>query len=220
MSDEKAKSLLRDMEAYKPYFDWELKTGELTTPQRRIVRAMRFGCFGEKKCYLTQRPIVPQLLHDAYDVHHLVKRGSPGCNLLINLRLALHGPNANAGKPRHTSGIRASVRKSLPDTDPTVMLRKVVDYSKGDASMQANGEAEPEFIFGLYHAAMKGPIPKQEAINGLAYLIGVSPATTRKYLDKQTSGEGPFMEQGNGSLKVITLKPEWKKKLKEEIEKP
>ena len=80
---EKVKSLLRDMEAYKPYFDWELKTGELTTPQRRIVRAMRFGCYGEKKCYLTQRPIVPQLLHDAYDVHHLVKRGSPGCLVCV-----------------------------------------------------------------------------------------------------------------------------------------
>ena len=217
-----AEEYRREMESYKPWFDWELKTGELTTPQRRIVRAMRFGCYGEKKCFVTQRPIVPQLLHDAYDVHHLVKRGSPGCNLLINLRLALHGPNANAGKPRHTSGIRASVKKShsFAEIDPTIILRQVVRFESGSAEMQANAEGEPTFIRGLWTAIINAKahaIPKQEAINGLAFLIGLSPATTRKYLDKQTSEQGPFTETGKGALKMITLKPEWMAKLRQEM---
>ena len=65
------------LQTYAPRFKWELKTGELNVQQRRQARAMLFGQFGQKKCFFTGRPIVPQLLHDAYDLHHLVKRGSP-----------------------------------------------------------------------------------------------------------------------------------------------
>ena len=114
-----------EAQTYAPRFKWELKTGELNVQQRRQARAVLFGCFGQKKCHFTGRPIVPQLLHDAYDLHHLVKRGSPGCNFLINLRLALHGPNANAGKQNTLSGIRAQDKQRIP-LSATETLRQTV----------------------------------------------------------------------------------------------
>lgn len=97
---------------------------------------------------------------------------------------------------------------------------KVVRFESGSAEMQANAEGEPMFIRGLWTAIINAKahaIPKQEAINGLAFLIGLSPATTRKYLDKQTSEQGPFTETGKGALKMVTLKPEWMAKLRQEM---
>ena len=40
-----------ELQAYTPWFQWELKTGELNVQQRRQARAMLFGCFGQKKCF-------------------------------------------------------------------------------------------------------------------------------------------------------------------------
>jgi hypothetical protein len=159
-----------------------------------------------------------------FAIHHLDKAYSP-----LNARenTTLSHPKCNRVHNEFESSaphVRVSEKKSLNvvESDPTIMLRQVVEYARGSAEMQANGEAEPDFIRGLWHAVAKSKnhaVLKQEAINGLAYLIGVSPSTTRKYLDKQTSEQGPFMEQGSGSLKVVTLKPEWKPRLKEEMAK-
>ena len=197
------------LQTYAPRFKWELKTGELNVQQRRQARAMLFGQFGQKKCFFTDRPIVPQLLHDAYDLHHLVKRGSPGCNFLINLRLALHGPNANAGKQNALSGIRIRDKQRIP-LSATETLRQTVPYDQGSAEMKANGEAEVPYRAWLWERVIEAGsagYPWSQAINSGAEHTGVSPQATRDYLNKATSDEGPFFwEKVNGVKRVFLRK--------------
>ncbi|MDG6949554.1 MAG: hypothetical protein JRM77_06900 [Nitrososphaerota archaeon] len=198
-----------EIQSYRPFRAWELKTSELTTTQRREARAFLVGSFGQKKCHLTGRPIVLQLLHDAYDIHHLLPRGSPGCNLLINLRLALHGPNANAGKPKDRKGIRFPDKNKIP-VSATELLRQTVDYSQGSREMQANGEAEVPYRGWLWGKVVEGGskgYAKQQAINSGAEKFGVSKQATRDYLDKMLSEEGPFQEVKENGVKYVRVKP-------------
>lgn len=182
---------------------WELKRSDLTTTERREARAILFGSFRQTSCYFSHLLIPPRLLQTgAVDVHHLLPRGSPGCNLLPNLRLAFHGFNANEGKP----GVRKRDKDRFP-VDPTLQLRQVVDYSLGSKEMQANNEAEPEFRAWMW-ARMRRErrVPKKDAISGGAEQIGVSKQATRDYLDKMTSSVGPFREvkvRGHGTLVVL-----------------
>jgi hypothetical protein len=188
---------------------WELKTSELSTTQKREARAFLYGSFGQTKCYFTGRPIVPQLLHaGAYDIHHILPRGSPGSNLLPNLSLALHGPNANASKP---PGIQISDRDKshpTPPIDPTVQLREVVDYSSGSREMQANAESEPVYRAWLWERLlMENRVTKDTAIWAGAEKVGVSGQATRDYLKKLTSETGPFEEFKENGIKLVRIKP-------------
>lgn len=182
---------------YRPLRDWELKVSDLSTTQKREARALLFGYFGQKKEHFTGKPVIPQHLHDIYDLHHLVERGTPGCNLLINLRLALHGPNANAGKARARARIQTDNKnKENVPVDETTLLRQRIDYSTGSTQMQVNGEAEPEYRRRLWELCdyWKSSISKKRAIYGIAEIIGVSPQATRDYYMKVTSDDGPFEE--------------------------
>jgi hypothetical protein len=202
------------MQSYRLMRSWESKTGYLTTKQKREARAFLFGCFGQKKCYLTGKTILPQVLHDAYDIHHLVEIGQPGCNLLINLRLALHGPNANAGKPgaqKVKPGIPTyNKNKEKVPVDATTLMRQQVDYSEGTKTMQVNGEAEIGYRNKLWALLNWGDnkqgIPKSYAIYGLAEAIGVSPQATRDYYMKITSEAGPMEEFRENGMKRVRVR--------------
>lgn len=156
-------------------FRWESKTGELTSKERAIARATRFGYYGDKKCYFTGKPVVPQILHEAYDLHHLIRRGKPGCNEIANLRLALHGPNANAGK---ASGIRKVEREKIHEqmlTDATEKLHAVVDYQSGSPEMQANDIGIPKWLDLMCKEILeKGTISRWASLNSGASASGLT----------------------------------------------
>jgi hypothetical protein len=197
-----------EKQSYTLHRYWEQKSGELTTGQKREARAFVFGCFGQKKEFFTGRPIDPKLLHmGIYDLHHLIAKGSPGCNLLPNLKLAYHGPNANAGKAKARSSIQIKDKDRIPP-DATTQLRQTVDYSAGSKEMQVNGDAEPDYRAKMWSLLEYGrtTMTKKRAIYGLAELIGVSPQATRDYLEKMVSQDGPLEEFKENGVKRIRVK--------------
>lgn len=204
--------MTEELQAYRPFFDWELKTGELTPKQRRIARAFRVGRFRQKNDHLTGKPLALHLLHEVYDLHHLVERGSPGCNLLINMVIAAHGPNSNAGKARSRSAIRISNKnKESVLVDETTLLRQRVDYSTGPAPMQVNGDAEPEYRRKMWDELSYGEktMTKHDAIYDMAEQLGVSPQATRDYYMKATSRHGPFEEYKENGVKRVMVKKDF-----------
>lgn len=192
--------------AYRVRRPWETKKTELSTREKREARAFLFGYFGQKKCFVSGKPIIPQLLHaGGVDIHHLLELGREGCNLLPNLRLAYHGPNASAGHPR--KGIPRIDKDGIPP-DPTTQLRQVIDYSRGPVEMQVNADAEPTYRGLMWeHLLFNNRITKNEAIFGMAERIGVSPQATRDYLGKTISEAGPFKEIKENGIKYIIVKP-------------
>lgn len=204
----KAVYRLEDGTEYRLLRKWEAKTSPLTTEQKREARAFRVGRFRQTKCSVTGKPIVLSMLHDAYDLHHLLPQGSPGYNMLPNMRLALHGPNANAGKPPRP-GIERKDKDRIPISE-TDLLRQRVDYSSGSREMQVNADAEPEFrgwVFDQLWYGERNDFTKREAIFGGAEKVGVSPQATRDYLAKMTSSEGPLREVKEDGIKLIKVKP-------------
>jgi hypothetical protein len=95
-------------------FSWESKVTDYSTEQKRVVRAFRWGKYGDRKCPFCSIPLRAQDLHSQpLQVHHTIPRGMLGCNLLINVRLAHGGCNANAGKPQYPASIpKGHVRES------------------------------------------------------------------------------------------------------------
>ena len=92
--------------AYKPKFSFELKVGDYSTEQKRIVRAERWGKYKDRECPFCSISLRASDLHSQpLQIHHVTPRGMLGCNLLINVRLCHSGCNANAGKPQYPASI-------------------------------------------------------------------------------------------------------------------
>lgn len=86
------------------------------------------------------------------------------------------------------SAENALARARENKSQPTTMVKHMVDYSTGSIEMQANSVMEViwlDFMHGWIRA--NGSIPKKEAINGGAAASGANPSTTARYLDKYTS---------------------------------
>ena len=74
--------------------------------------------------------------------------------------------------------------------------------------MQANNEAEPVYIAKMWEFILENKrITKERAINGMAWLLGVSKQATRDYLDKAKSEDGPFKEIKENGIKYIIIRP-------------
>jgi hypothetical protein len=194
----------KQSEEYSILRRWELKRSNLSTEQKKEARALLYGRFGQKKEHFSGESIEPRKLHFAYDLHHLLPRGSPGCNLLPNMRLAYHGLNAKAGAPK---GIENRDKDRIPP-DATTSLRQIVDYSAGSKEMQANAEAEPTYRKLMWEKLEYGQttMEKTRAIFGMAELIGVSPQATRDYYGKMTSADGPLEEYKENGKRVRVRK--------------
>lgn len=92
---------------------------------------------------------------------------------------------------------------------PTEQVHKIVDYGQGSPEMQVTDLAEDEYrYYVIARIRLQGPIPKREAINAGAERVGINPTTSRRYLDKLTSSEGPLKEykDPNWRRKMIALK--------------
>lgn len=117
-----------------------------------------------------------------------------------NLRLACRSCNKKLSLP--------NVKERKKTENPTQAVRDHVDYQQGSAEMQASDLMETPYWHWIKAKItalnLKGEdLPKKEAINGGAYTVGCSTTTSRKYLDKLTSEEGPLKE----------VKTEWKVKV-------
>jgi len=179
---------------YIPAHRWELKTSELSTLQKKEARALLYGPFREKTCFFCKEPLGDEVVDkNPCDIHHILPMGELGCNYLIYIHLAHHAPcNASAGKAK---GIQMREKTTWPSSDPTFSLREKVSYMAGSPEMKVNAVAETKFRSWLAEKIReKGWILKSEAICGGAEACGVNPQTTRRYLDKLLSDEGPYEE--------------------------
>lgn len=191
-------------QVYVPRRKWEYKRSELSTRQRREARAFRFGAFRQKQCWICRIALDPRQLHLAYSIHHLMPLGVEGCNALPNIVLAHTGCNAKRGKAQKAP--QKSDKDRIP-LDPTTALRNLVDYSTGSREMQANNEAEPVFIAKMWEFLLENRrITKARAIDGMAWLLGVSKQATRDYLDKAKSEDGPFEEFKENGIKYVRIR--------------
>lgn len=117
-----------------------------------------------------------------------------------NLRLLCRGCNvalANIARKDQVELVRfSSARKERERGKPsTKLVREVVDYKRGSSEMQANLLFELQFRrWALERVKDQGGLLKKEAINAGAEIVGCSPTTTAKYLDKLTSAAGPLQE--------------------------
>jgi hypothetical protein len=132
-------------------------------------------------------------------VHHV--DSNPENNDPANLKLLCQSCNVKEGmkaKPVVEEGVNKEEKiTGYP-------LKSVVDYSQGSTEMQANDIAEGLYLEWLSaKIRANGEVQKSEAINGGAQIAGVSPSTTRKYLDKLISDEGPMQDFKH---------PKWKKR--------
>lgn len=126
------------------------------------------------------------------DVDHI--DGDPLNNDPPNLRLLCRQCNASAGrKKKHRQ--RESVSERERENPSTRIVKSSVGYREGSAEMQANLLFETDFrdwVRAYVHA--NDFIPKKEAINAGAEVVGCNPTTAAKYLAKLTSIAGPLAE--------------------------
>ena len=206
---------------YRIIRSWELKVSELTTSQKKEARGLLWG-LGEKTCYICGKELDPDLDGNPCDIHHALRLGVEGCNFLPNLHLAHHACNAKEGRPK---GIQTTERDKTPIgepvADPTAKLREQVPYQSGSVEMQVNARAEVRYRRWLWGKIRDGEgfVTKFEAMHGGAEVCGVSPTTTRKYLGKLTSEEGPYHEFRSHQGKQIWPNDGTLRKMRQEKER-
>lgn len=86
----------------------------------------------------------------------------------------------------------------------TQFTKEVIDYLSGSAEMKANSLFETDFrewIIGRVVA--EGEVQKDDAVYSGAEVVGCSPLTTRRYLQKLTSSSGIFYETQNSFNQVV-----------------
>lgn len=145
-------------------------------------------------------------------------------NKLENLRLVHHACNAkayHANRRARKTGLSypcVSERKSdgMPSSSPesvhgdgTLIAKETVDYSEGSPEMQVNDFAETAYRnWSIAMLRQRRLMLKKELVNAGAEEVGVSPVTTRRYLDKLTSIKGSLKEFKQGGQTFVKLKQE------------
>ena len=99
------------------------------------------------------------------------------------------------------------VSKTIDSGTPNTRIYKgVIPYGEGSPEMQANGLFEVDYRdWLLHHIADIGFVPKREAINAGAELVGCNPTTAAKYLAKLTSMVGPLAESRDSTGQVMVF---------------
>ena len=144
---------------------------------------------------------------NALDIDHL--DGDPKNNRPDNLRLLCRACNTTLGnKARPSSAKRERERKE--GKPATRIVKEDAGYRQGSPEMKANLLYEVSFRRWLMsQVSSQGGYPKKEAIAEGAELVGCSPLTTARYIEKLTSKAGPLRE-GKDLLghTILVLKPE------------
>ena len=103
--------------------------------------------------------------------------------------------NARERKLEEIRKIQRSDKKHADIQPATYDVKRRVDYSTGEASMQVNGICETRFSEWVVNEVKRcGTIPKKEAISSGAHIAGCSVLTTKRYLEKLTCSLGPLQE--------------------------
>lgn len=133
----------------------------------------------------------PQTTFYSLDVDHI--DGDPLNNDPPNLRLLCRQCNASiAIKKKHK---RESVAERERENPSTRIVKSSVGYREGSAEMQANLLFETAFRDWVQaYIEANDFIPKKEAVNAGAEVVGCNPTTAAKYLAKLTSIAGPLAE--------------------------
>lgn len=141
------------------------------------------------------------------DIDH--KDGNKDNNDPSNLQLLCRKCN-QAKENRRRSKCDHNVCVSVEGSPATRIVRDQVDYLQGSPEMKANSYFEIDFRVWLLKEIDKRKglgVDRKEAINTGAELVGCSPMTTSRYLDKLLSKAGPLKEEkdlmGN---KILVLK--------------
>ncbi len=134
------------------------------------------------------------------------------CNQLEMHRLKREGQSTNGKTPQPRNGngrwvstvvaakgdlLRCvSVTKDVPNMDGGAAIRRVVmgvsRYSDGSPEMRAAEFFEPPFTEWLMATLrQRGHLTYKDAADAGAQVVGCNPMTTRRYLDKLCSFEGP-----------------------------
>jgi len=141
------------------------------------------------------------------DIDHL--DGNPKNNEKDNLRLLCRACNTALGnKARPSSAKRERERKE--GKPATRIIKEDAGYRQGSPEMKANLLYEVSFRRWLMsQVRSQGGYPKKEAVAEGAELVGCSPLTTARYLEKLTSKAGPLREEKDllGHT-ILLLKPE------------
>jgi hypothetical protein len=147
---------------------------------------------------------------NALDIDHI--DGNPKNNAPDNLRLLCRRCNvatSNRLHPRknHSSDLRE--RKKIGGQAATRIAKEDANYREGSPEMQANLLFEDPFReWVIARVTEQGSYPYTSAVNAGAERVGCSPLTTRRYLDKLTSEDGPLTEIKDAlGHRVLILKP-------------
>ena len=125
-------------------------------------------------------------------------------NVQSNLRLLCRSCNVAEGnkKRRHIPSVTQREREN----PSTRIVKSSVVYRDGSAEMQANYLFELNYRNWLNaYIDENGFIPKKEAINAGAEVVGCNPTTSAKYLAKLTSVVGPLAEMKDMLGEVIII---------------
>lgn len=145
------------------------------------------------------------------DIDH--KDGNPKNNDPSNLRLLCRECNQSQeiGR-RRTRAAMCDKNVCVSDNGQpgTRTVRELVDYTQGSPEMKANSYFEVAFRqWILKEIKDKYAIEKKEATSTGAEIVGCSPMTVGRYIDKLTSNAGPLQEiKDLTGAKILTLKDE------------
>jgi hypothetical protein len=139
---------------------------------------------------LAHRPTTQNTL----DIDHI--DGNPKNNELDNLRLLCRRCNVTAAnRLRSAKDLRSAKReRERSEGRPATRIAKQdANYREGSPEMQASLLYEDRFRrWVIARVIQRGSYDYASAVNAGAEVTGCSPLTTRRYLDKLTSEDGPL----------------------------
>ncbi|MFC2022900.1 HNH endonuclease [Chloroflexota bacterium] len=95
-------------------------------------------------------------------------------------------------------------RENSPAMPATRFTKEILDYQSGSVEMQANTMFELRYREWIINQVAKlHEVLKEDGIDAGAEFVGCSPVTTRRYLQKLTSSNGPFYETKDAFGRVV-----------------
>lgn len=119
------------------------------------------------------------------------------CNQAMRLKTSKEHSRIIAN--HYAKNVCESVRENIDAS------KRILEYESGSSEMKANSFYEGKFRDWIIDQMERlGSIPRREAINSGAELVGCSPITITRYLDKLTSFQGILEVHKEANQTIIT----------------